>query len=45
MADPCESCLRWYECNGVDRENCPLWEEVCHEAQGILLCQVSVLQV
>lgn len=21
--DPCETCLRWYECNGVDEE-CPL---------------------
>lgn len=20
---PCDSCLRWYECNGVD-EDCPL---------------------
>lgn len=26
MDDPCESCLRWWECNGVDRENCPLWQ-------------------
>ncbi len=22
QASPCESCLRWAECNGVD-ENCP----------------------
>lgn len=22
--DPCETCLRWTECNGVDREFCPL---------------------
>ena len=21
---PCEECLRWPECNGVDREYCPL---------------------
>ena len=21
-SDPCEHCLRWEECNGVDRENC-----------------------
>lgn len=28
MTDPCDTCTRWYECNGVDRENCPLWEEV-----------------
>ena len=20
---PCDSCLRWEECNGVDRDNCP----------------------
>lgn len=26
--DPCETCLRWYECNGVDKENCPLTKEV-----------------
>ena len=25
MTDPCESCLRWSECNGVDRDTCPLW--------------------
>lgn len=25
--DPCECCLRWYECNGVD-DDCPLWKEV-----------------
>lgn len=27
---PCDSCQRWSECNGVDAENCPLyqhWEE------------------
>lgn len=23
MSDPCETCLRWAECNGVDKE-CPL---------------------
>lgn len=22
--DPCETCLRWPECNGVDAEQCPL---------------------
>ena len=26
--DPCEGCTRWYECNGVDKDYCPLWEEV-----------------
>lgn len=27
--DPCETCLRWPECNGVDANTCPLcrWEE------------------
>lgn len=25
--DPCETCTRWYECNGVDRENCPLCKD------------------
>lgn len=27
--DPCETCLRWPECNGVDADTCPLcrWEE------------------
>lgn len=25
MTDPCETCLRWSECNGVDAENCPRW--------------------
>lgn len=23
MEDPCETCVRWYECNGVD-DDCPL---------------------
>lgn len=23
--DPCNTCLRWDECNGVDREDCPLY--------------------
>lgn len=23
-ADPCDTCLRWSECNGVDRDACPL---------------------
>lgn len=22
--EPCETCLRWWECNGVDVDNCPL---------------------
>lgn len=22
--DPCETCLRWPECNGVDAEQCPI---------------------
>ena len=21
---PCDNCLRWFECNGIDMENCPL---------------------
>lgn len=21
--DPCDTCLRWDECNGIDRGNCP----------------------
>ena len=24
MADPCETCLRWPECNGVDAAICPM---------------------
>lgn len=24
--DPCESCIRWSECNGIDKDNCPLWQ-------------------
>ena len=22
---PCETCLRWEECNGVDKDNCPMF--------------------
>lgn len=25
--DPCEDCLRWSECNGVDKYNCQLTQE------------------
>ena len=25
MYEPCETCLRWPECNGVDAEICPVW--------------------
>lgn len=25
--NPCGTCVRWSECNGVDKENCPLWGE------------------
>ena len=25
--DPCMTCPRWWECNGVDQDNCPLWED------------------
>lgn len=35
MPDPCETCTRWYECNGVDKENCPLWKEVDSDAQTL----------
>ena len=24
-ADPCDTCRRWDECNGADRDTCPLW--------------------
>lgn len=36
--DPCETCLRWYECNGVD-ESCPLKErkeEMSYKQPGFL---------
>ena len=23
MADPCDTCVRWPECNGVDADTCP----------------------
>lgn len=26
MDNPCDTCLRWYECNGIDKENCPMWD-------------------
>ena len=28
MTNPCETCLRWPECNGSDRDNCPWWQSV-----------------
>lgn len=35
MKDPCDTCPRWYECNGVDRDNCPLWKEDDANAQTL----------
>lgn len=29
---PCEQCLRWSECNGVD--DCPIKKTDCHAAGG-----------
>ena len=29
-ADPCDTCLRWYECNGIDKTDCPL----CNDSNG-----------
>lgn len=26
MDDFCEICPEWNECNGIDRENCQMWE-------------------
>lgn len=26
--DPCDTCLRWSECNGVDADTCPLCSRV-----------------
>ena len=23
--NPCDTCLRWEECNGVDKKVCPFW--------------------
>lgn len=31
-AEPCETCLRWSECNGVDEE-CPLKRDVEKEGE------------
>lgn len=28
---PCETCLYWYECNGVDADICPLCKNVKKE--------------
>lgn len=28
--DPCDTCLRWPECNGADRDTCPNCETVLH---------------
>lgn len=38
MTDPCETCARWPECNGVDAETCPFRarykEERSHELEA-----------
>lgn len=26
--DPCQTCNRWFECNGVDQGDCPLWKNM-----------------
>lgn len=25
--DPCATCCRWWECNGVDQDDCPMWKK------------------
>ena len=39
MAEPCETCLRWPECNGVDRNTCPL-----HEAEKELDALLAIME-
>lgn len=34
--DPCETCLRWWECNGIDKENCPLWGDEYTKEKNIM---------
>lgn len=33
MNDPCDTCNRWYECNGVDASTCPLCEDLKMEKE------------
>lgn len=34
---PCESCLRWPECNGVAADDCPLWRDYDEKTESGLL--------
>ena len=34
MSHPCETCLRWSECNGVDIDNCPLCKDIKKEKEN-----------
>lgn len=33
MSGPCDTCLRWPECNGVDAENCPICKAARERAE------------
>lgn len=40
LSDPCDTCNRWSECNGVDREACPLWAAPKEAPTIIIKCNV-----
>lgn len=37
MHSPCADCLRWWECNGVDADRCPLF----HKEENYVKTQTS----
>lgn len=49
MDHPCDTCLRWPECNGVDADNCPLCmayaERTIREAEDIALAAVLANEI
>ena len=40
---PCETCLRWPECNGVDADRCPLFYEPLTKERNITMKKIIIM--
>lgn len=42
--NPCIFCLRWWECNGVDKDACPLWPPIDEETAAAVEATVQSIE-
>lgn len=40
---PCETCLRWPECNGVDADRCPLFYEPLRKERNFMMKKFIIM--